>query len=535
MTRNFLNIRALLCCSAFALCSPLQAQANPQNKANNRPNIIFILVDDMGYSDIGCYGGEISTPNIDQLAQGGIRFTQMHNTSKCFPSRACLLTGVYAQQCGMAKSYNGIVNAVTLGDVARSAGYRTLASGKHHSNESLYEKGFDRYFGLRDGASNHFNPGLQREGEGVPAQKRPGQRVWCFDDKVHQPYTPKEKDFYTTDYFTKYALSYLDEYKDEDKPFLLYLSYTAPHDPLHAWPDDIAKYENTYKVGYKAIREARYQKMQRLGMADANMKLSAPTHTSWKSLTKIQQQDEARRMAVYAAMIDCLDQNIGRLIAKLKQQGKFDTTLILFASDNGSSAVNVETQFKRNKGQIGDMTYWSSLGRNWANVSNTPYRYNKNDSYQGGICTPFIAHWPKGIKNAGSFDNHPRHFVDVMPTLLKLTKAEYPTNFRNQTIAPLQGESFLPALSGKATPDRLKPIFWQWARGKAIRKGHWKVVAKNDKWQLFDMNKDHSETTDLQQQHPEVMTDLKKLYNQWEQQFPSIKKKAKKAKKAKKR
>jgi len=230
-----------------------------------KPNIIFILVDDMGYSDIGCYGGEVHTPNLDSLADNGIRFTQVHNTAKCFSSRATLLTGLYAQDCGMSRGYKKFTNAVTLAEVLKTAGYRTLVSGKHHSRESLFDRGFDRCFGLLDGCSNHFNPGKQRKGEGVPAQKRPGKRMWAIDDQVLTPYTPPQMDFYSTDYYTKYAINYLEEYKNEKKPFLLYLAYTAPHDPLQAWPEDIQKYTQTYKVGYEAIRNARFKKLKALG------------------------------------------------------------------------------------------------------------------------------------------------------------------------------------------------------------------------------------------------------------------------------
>ena len=226
-----------------------------------RPNIILILVDDMGFSDLGCYGSEINTPNIDKLAFEGMRFTQFHNTSKCFPSRASLLTGLYAHQVGMDRKHGALKNCVTLGEVLRSAGYRTLASGKHHGTENLFDRGFDRYYGLRDGASNHFNPGEQREGENKPAQKLRGSgyRKWCIDDSTISPYTPP-KDFYTTDYFTKYALKYLEEYKNDKKPFFIYLAYTAPHDPLMAWPEDIDKYEGYYNDGYEKIRLARYKK-----------------------------------------------------------------------------------------------------------------------------------------------------------------------------------------------------------------------------------------------------------------------------------
>ncbi len=236
--------------------------------AGAKPNILFILVDDMGYSDIGCFGGEVNTPNIDRLARRGIRFTSMYNTSKCFPSRACLLTGVYAQQCNMGHSpKGGIQNAITLAELLKAQGYRTLAVGKHRSTVSLHDRGFDRFYGFHYGpgksCANHFNPGQPRSGEGVPARKKGETRAYCFDDKKMIPYyTPEEKDWYTTDYFTKWAVDFLEQYKNEDKPYFLYVAYTAPHDPLHAWPEDIAKYEGVYDVGYEAIREARFKRQK---------------------------------------------------------------------------------------------------------------------------------------------------------------------------------------------------------------------------------------------------------------------------------
>jgi arylsulfatase len=492
------------------------AFSRPEERGG-RPNIIVILVDDMGYSDIGCYGGEIDTPNLNRLADNGIRFSAMHNTSKCFPSRACLLTGVYAQQCGMDRNFQAIRNAVTLGEVARSAGYRTLASGKHHCEVSLYDTGFDRYYGLLDGAANHFNPGKQRPGEERPAQKKREKRQWCIDDQILVPYTPPA-DFYSTDYFTQQAIDYLEEYRDEDKPFFLYLAYTAPHDPLQAWPRDIAKYRGKYMAGYRAVRDARYQKMIALGVADPAMKLSDQTAADWNTLSAGEKDEADLRMAVYAAMIDCIDQNIGRLLAKLEELEKLDNTLILFASDNGSSAEDAERSVK-SSGQIGSMTYWASLKEDWANVSNTPFRYYKNYSYEGGICTPLIAHWPQGITIPGSINHQPCHLIDLMPTLVELTGAQYPSTFRGESIVPMQGESLAPAFRGTPLPERRQPLFWQWNNGRAIRRGDWKAVADGDHWELYNMKADRSETTDLKKQHPEVLSGLIRAHDEWAAPF----------------
>ncbi|MBK1879718.1 arylsulfatase [Pelagicoccus mobilis] len=498
---------------------------------SDKPNIIFILVDDMGYSDIGCYGGEVATPHLDSLAENGLRFTQMHNTSKCFPTRACLLTGLYAQQNGMHAKYKRFTNSVTLGEVLKGAGYRTLASGKHHSQESLFDRGFDRYFGLLDGATNHFNPGVQREGEVDPARKTINGRGWAIDDKTLRPYTPPEKDFYSTDSYTDYALDYLEEYKGEDKPFFLYLSYTAPHDPLHAWPEDIAKYLDTYEVGYETIRSARYEKMKRLGLVDELSPLSEATHGKWDSLSDRQRKIEVRKMAVYAAMIDRVDQNIGRLIAKLKELGEFENTMIMFASDNGSSAENAEKQGNKETPRvedgndielIGTMGYWASLLEDWANVSNTPFRRYKVNSYQGGLCTPFVVHWPAGIEaKPGSINStFTGHFIDVMPTLLEITGAEYPSEHRGEHVFPMAGESFLSQLKGEES-QRSSPLFWQWKKTKAVRHEKWKALDNGKGWELYDMSQDLTETVNLAEQYPEKLTQLIGMHEAWYASTPA--------------
>ncbi|CAA6678561.1 MULTISPECIES: arylsulfatase [unclassified Lentimonas] len=496
-----------------------------------KPNIIFILVDDMGYSDIGCYGGEIKTPALDRLAENGLRFTQMHNTAKCFPSRATLLTGLYAQDCGMSKRLDRFTQGVTLGEVLKTAGYRTLASGKHHSRESLYERGFDRYFGLLDGANNHFNPGLPREGEPKPAQKSPGRRHWAIDEQVLQPYTPPEKDFYSTDHYTQKAIDYLETYKDEEAPFFLYLAYTAPHDPLQAWPEDIAKYKGTYQVGYETVRNARIEKLKQLGIVAKDARISAPAHQDWDRLSENQQAVEARKMAVYAAMIDRVDQNIGKLISKLEALGKFENTLILFAADNGSSAEMAESRIHP-EGQragdglsiekLGNIDYWASLGGDWANVSNTPFRENKASSYEGGTCTPFIAHWPDGIQNPGSI-NHAfvAHFIDVMPTLVELAGAEYPTAHQGQAVPPMAGKSFAAQLKGDLTSPRTRTLYWEFANGRAIRQGDWKAVAEKSNWELFDMSTDRNETTDLSKQYPERLAAMQQQWFNWYDSTPA--------------
>ena len=476
-----------------------------------KPNIVLILADDLGWSDIGCYGSEVKTPNLDKLAANGIRFRQGYNTSKSFPSRACLLTGVYAQQCGYDKNYqNKIKNAITLGEMLKMAGYTTLWSGKHHGIENPRTRGFDHYYGLLDGACNYFNPGLQRPGEGIPAEKGI-KRKWCIEEKLFHPYTPEAKDFYTTDYFTMYALQWLDEIKNDDKPFFLYLAYNAPHDPLMAWPEDIAKYEGIYSQGYEKIRQARYIKQKKMGLLNAHYGLSDPIYKDWNNLSEKEKKDETRKMIVYAAMIDRMDQNIGKLLKKLEETGKMSNTLILFASDNGASAEVVNI---KGSGEIGTLTNWTSLGGDWANVCNTPFRFYKNYSHEGGIHTPFIAYWPNVIKNKNSFSDFPVHFIDIMPTLAEIAGVKYPEEYNGQKITPLEGMSFLSSLNGKNI-TREKPLFWKWEYGKAVRLGDWKMVAYNGNWELYDLKKDPSEMHDLAGSNPEKMKELEGLYMSW--------------------
>ncbi|MDA1267109.1 MAG: arylsulfatase [Planctomycetota bacterium] len=473
--------------------------------AQDRPNVVLILADDMGFSDIGCYGGEIATPHLDALAAGGLRFTQMYNTSKCFTSRACLLTGRYAQQVQMERGPGQIQGAPTVGEMLREGGYHTFWSGKHHGTENPYERGFDRYYGLRDGACNYFNPGKQREGEPAPAQKRKN-RAWCIDGETLQPYSPGAG-FYTTDAFTDHALGFLETTRESDKPFFLYLAYNAPHDPLMAWPEDIAKYAGRYDAGWEAIRAARWERQRELGLFGAEVLPSEPEYPDWSSWSEEKRAQEARRMEVYAAMVDSLDQNVGRVVAKLLELGVYEDTLILFASDNGGSAEAVRI----GEGEIGSMTRWSSVLGRWANVSNTPFRKYKNYSHEGGICTPLVAHWPKGIEARGAIVREPAHLVDLFPTLADLGGVELDSAHP----VPVAGQSLRPLLTGEAFTRRA-PLAWQWGGGKAIRDGRWKAVKWQDEdWALHDLSTDRTERRDLAAQQPEELARLVSAWEAW--------------------
>ncbi len=480
--------------------------------AAEEPNILLILCDDMGYSDIGPFGSEIETPNLDAISAKGMRFTQCYNTSKCFPSRACLITGVYAQQCDMANGFKAIKNAMYTGQVLKTVGYRTYWSGKHHCGQNPFEYGYDHYYGLQDGGCNMFNPGKQRDGEPKPAQKHPN-RAWCIDDKTYAPYTPK-KGFYTTDTFTDYALKYLEEGKDSDKPFFLYVAYTAPHDPMMAHPKDIAKYKGRYSAGYKSIRDARYKRQLEMGLIDEKTTPLTPLAGDWEKLSPEKRAIEERTMEVYAGMIDCVDQNIGRLLNKIKELGQEKNTLVIFVSDNGGSSENVGNMGNKVNPIIGEMDNWKSVGGKWANVSNTPFKKYKNYSMEGGICTPMVACWPDVIKDHGSITKRPTHFIDFLATFVDITGAEYPTKHNGQKIVPLQGESFLSTLKGKSQA-RSKPLFWQWKKGRAVRQGDWKLVSHSNAWELYNIAEDRSEMNNLAKSNPEKAQELQKLYDDW--------------------
>lgn len=484
-----------------------------------KPNIIFILVDDMGWSDIGCYGGEISTPNIDKLAENGLRFTQFYNTAKCMSSRGTLLTGLYAQQCGMGKRPDTLINSVTLGEVLQTVDYRTLASGKHHGLENLTNRGFDHYYGLRDGCCNYWNPGEKRPGEPAPGNK--GRiRYWCDDEKTFAPFTPEDRKFYTTDAFTDNALEWLDEKELDNKPFFLYMAYTAPHYPLHAWPVDITKYKGKYDAGYEAIRKSRYDRMVKMGLVDPSKSpLPEWDGNDFSELSGIELKKEIKRMEIYAAMLDRVDQNIGKIIEKLKKQGKLENTLIMFASDNGGCAENPGVKNRSTKLEdFGAVASYETVGKNWATVQNTPLRKWKNYTHEGGIRTPFIVSWPGKIKNEGGFYHEPGHLIDIMPTLVELTGAAYPETFDSKEIIPMQGTSLLDAFIGEKL-KREKPIFWQWSKGGGIRDGNMKAVFwskdKERRWELHDMSKNMNETNDIASKMPEQLDKLKKKWQLW--------------------
>lgn len=478
--------------------------------ASNKPNILVIMADDMGYSDIGCYGGEISTPNLDSLAAGGMRFTQFYNCAKCSPTRASLLTGQYDQAVGVKDMEHGS----TFAEVLRAAGYRTIASGKWHQNPLPTTRGFDRYFGLADGCCNYWNPGTRaRPGEGEPGRKRPTPRRWAIEDKAIMGYVPEDKDFYTTDAFTDYAVDRLNEYKDEDRPILLYLPYTAPHYPLHARPGDIAKYRNKYKVGWDKIRQRRYKRQIEMGIIDAKFALSQRDERvkKWDLLTESQKDAEDLKMAVYAAMIECMDRGIGRVVAKLKDIGRWQNTLVLFLSDNGGCA---ETPDRTPDIPPGPLESYRALGPAWANASNTPYRKYKSTDYQGGNCTPFIASWP-GVIKSGQITEQVGHIIDILPTLMEIAGAGYPDRIDGRKLKRPAGKSLLPIFKGRKRKGH-DVLYWQYGNAKAVRKGDWKLVkyAGSD-WELYDLAEDRTELNNLAGRYSDKVEEMTGMWEKW--------------------
>jgi arylsulfatase A-like enzyme len=486
----------------------LLAHAAPDR---TRPNFILIMVDDMGYSDIGCYGGEVKTPNLDQLAKDGLRFTQFYNTAKCHTTRAELLTGNYAYSIGDNKMEYG----ATFGEVLRPIGYRTLISGKWHQVPLPTTRGFDRYYGLADGCSNFFNPGLKaRPGEGPPGRKgKTRVRRWAIEDKVIMGYTSPDKKFYHTDAFTDYAIDRLDEYKNEDKPFVLYLPYTAPHYPLHAWPEDIAKYRGKYKIGWDEIRKQRFKRMNEMGIIGPNHKLTPRASKSWNDLSEEQKDAEDLKMAVYAAMIDRVDQNLGRLFAKVKELGEWDNTLIMFLTDNGACPEQPNTTPNIPPGPVES---YRTVSVGWANASNTPYRKFKSTDYEGGIRTPFIAHWPGVIKPG--MTNQVGHIIDVSATFRDITGAKYPKEILGNKTKPPLGKSLLPIFKGKER-EHHKEIYWHFSRANAVRQGDLKVVRAGKAWELYDLKADPTETNNLAKERPEKTAELAKMWEAWREDY----------------
>jgi arylsulfatase len=526
-----------------------------------RTNIVLILADDMGYSDIGCYGSEIQTPVLDSLAKNGLRFTQFYNTSRCCPTRASLLTGLYAHQAGVGlmtedlgyAGYTGDLNrrCVTLAEALRPAGYRNYMCGKWHvtkhagpkSDNSNWpvQRGFDRFYGTITGAGSYYDPAtLCRDN--------------TFITPVNDPeYHPKQ--FHYTDAISDNAVKFMHDHgkTHSDQPFFLYVAFTSAHWPMHAMEEDIARYKGRYDAGYDAIRAARYKRAQELGVFDPRWEIS-PTAANWDKVKS--KEWEIRCMEVYAAMVETMDRSIGRILAELKQQGKLDNTMFIYLQDNGGCAEGYGRQSNADKikepnyrplardelqtkiwppmqtrdgralrtgpeAMLGPEDSFVGYGGGWANVSNTPFRGYKHDALEGGISTPFIVSWPAGIPapRRNAVVNTPAHLIDIMATFVDVAGASYPKQFHGEPIQPMEGVSLLPTLRGEEL-QRTAPLGFEHHGNSALREGKWKIVCdyranQPTKWELHDMDADRTELKDLAAEQPQKLQELVDKWRKW--------------------
>ncbi len=446
-----------------------------------RPNVIVIMVDDLGYSDIGCYGGEIETPTLDALATGGLRFSQFYNTAKCHSSRVSLLTGQYCIAAGDV----ALSHAVTSAEVLGEAGYFTAMTGKWHLKQEPTDFGFQRYFGHLSGACNFFKGDatfrLNGEAWKVPAA-----------------------DFYTTVANVDFALDFLSEARGTEKPFYLYVAFNAPHAPLHALPEDYAKYEGRYDAGWDQIRDARIAKQQELGLLPEALEPSPrPPHVrAWEELVPWEREYEINRMVTLAAMIDRVDREIGRLVEDLRGHNELENTLILFVSDNGACPYDRKKPQLNVEPTNGDTSLGDSTG--WAWARNAPFRFYKQNQFEGGISTPGIVHWPAGLKTEpGAIVDTPAHLIDVLPSLADLSDAKIPEQHPTRELRAVSGISLRPIFEGGEV-NRPEPIHFQFASDYGLRDGDWKLVSfKGQEWELYNLANDRTERNNLASSEPE--------------------------------
>jgi arylsulfatase A-like enzyme len=524
MNRTFSSL-----CASLALC--LIASPSPSS-ADDRPNIVLIMADDMGYSDIGCYGGEINTPNIDALAAGGLRFTQFYNTGRCCPTRASLMTGLYPHEAGLGHmvyadrgpGYHPFLNrrSVTIAEVLRDSGYRTMMTGKwhvgHQKGQWPTDRGFERFYGIHIHVDSYFKV-LQ----GCP--------VYHDDKLVIEPTANPEntlhqdQEWYTTDVFTDWSLKFLDEAADDERPFFLYTAYNSPHWPLEAPAENIANYKGKYARGWDVLRDQKLARMREMGIVSDQTQLSPSNCPEWLSLSDAERAEAAFRREIYAAQVERMDQNIGRIVAKLHELEMIDNTLLLFLSDNGCCAEGGMFGYQWKGNRSDNFSQWrkrsgrsSSMGEAWSNASNTPFRLHKRWVHEGGIATPLIVHWPKVITRGGGLTEQPGHVIDIMATCLDVAGAEYPRQFRGHDIKPAPGQSLLPNVRDpSALRDRT--LFWEHETHSAIRQGDWKLVTldgtDDSAWELYDLSNVRTETKDVAAKHPSRVAAMKAEWTAW--------------------
>ena len=544
------------------------------SKIIDRPNIILIMADDMGYSDLACFGGEINTPNINNLAMNGLRFTQFYNAARCCPSRASLLTGLYPQQAGMGHmteagdrgthAYQGDLskNAVTIAEVLKTVGYSTYLSGKWHITPYLdaiediknpdksnwpIQRGFDKFFGMISGAGSFYDP-----------------RSLALNNKYIAP----SKDFYFTDNVTDYAIDQITQNKNKN-PFFMYVAYTAPHWPLQAPKEDIEKYKGKYNKGWDKIRKNRMTRMKEMGLIKKEWELSPRDSDVEEWSDEIEDREwQIRNMEVYAAMIDRMDQGIGKIIESLKNKGVYENTLIFFLQDNGACAedlswvtnntISKELQKPMDplalqtkmvplitregvpvklmkKATAGGPESYVAYSAPWANASNTPFREYKHWVHEGGIATPLIVHWPKSINAKGDLRWEPSHLIDIMATCIEVSGAKYPKTYKGNQITPLEGISLVPAFENK--PLNRQAIYWEHEGNRAVRMGKWKLVSKADKnnmkwdqmeelifedWELYDMVLDRTETKNISNRYPDKVKIMSSMWMSWAKKTGAI-------------
>lgn len=501
-----------------------------------KPNIILIMTDDMGYSDLGCFGSEIKTPHLDALASEGIRLSHFYNFGKCCPTRAGLMTGLYNHQAGVGDmtkdeghpGYRGHLTdrCRTIGEVLQTAGYQTIQTGKWHlgaKKKSWWprQRGFHQMYGCPLGGGFYFRPSAFQN----------YREILRNETVLYTPTIDPPKKFYTTDAYTDEGLIFARQPIVEKKPFFWYLAYNAPHWPLRAKPKDIAKYRDTYQNGWDQIRRNRHTRLLELGLIDEKWKLSprGKQVPPWDTLTSDQKEQQARSMAVYAAMVDCVDQNVGKIVADLKKNGAYENTVIIFLCDNGGSdergTMAVNTALGKGRQEFGTAESFIYPGRAWANVSNTPFRRYKSNLHEGAISTPLIVHWPAGIpaSQKGTIRRETAHVIDIMPTCISLAGAKYPVKFEGKTIHAIAGTTLLPLIQGK-TFARKDPLFSEYKGNRMVREGKWKMVAdKNKPWELYDIQQDRTELNNLAAKRPEIVSQLAGKYISWTETHSVIK------------
>lgn len=506
--------------------------------AADKPNVVFILADDLGYSDLGCYGGDIETPNLDSLAKNGLRFTQFYNTARCWPTRGALMSGFYAQQIhrdelpGIGGGGQGVRQqwARLLPDFLKPAGYRSYHSGKWHIDGKVLDGGFDRSLDMKNQGNFFTSAGNS------------------IDDV---PVTPPadEKGYYATIATADHAIECLKDHaaNHAGKPFFHYIPFIAPHFPLHALPQDIAKYRDKYLAGWEATRASRFARQKEMGITNTTLsalerevgppyafpeameKLGAGEVNRplpWSELTDEQRRVQATKMAIHAAMVDRMDQEIGRILAQLKAMGAYDNTLIFFASDNGASAeIMVRNGGHDPKAEPGSAETYLCLGPGFSSAANTPHRRHKTWVHEGGISTPLIAHWPKGISAKNELRRTPAHVIDIVPTVLDIAGVTKPQEWKGQPIPEVPGRSLVPAFAKDETIAR-DSLWWLHEGNRAVRVGDWKLVAaKGEPWELYDLKTDRAEQHNLASEMPDKVKELEQVWQKQTDSFTELAKK----------